>query len=92
MDEIVKVLNMPAVQAGLKLLSPKIGIGVDLVVAILSGLEPEKKQRDVFKVIDRQIASLLLELSKPQTDAYRRELEIRIHTLLGVIFEWDKSY
>lgn len=85
---------MPAVQAGLKLLSPKIGIGIDLVVAILSGPEPEKKQQDVFKVIDRQIASLLLELSKPQTDtfAYRHELEVRIHTLLGVIFEWDKSY
>lgn len=94
MDEVTKILSSPAVRAGLKIAAPEIGLTVDLVLTIVNGLfkaRRKPKLDDLLAVMDKQLAVMLQELSTTKSKFRQQELEIRIHTLLGVILEWDKK-
>lgn len=93
MDEVAKILSSPAVRAGLKVVAPEIGLGLDLAMTIVHGLfraRRKPKIEDLLAAMDKQLASLIAELAVTKSRFRQQELEIRIHTLLGVILEWDK--
>ena len=93
MDEVAKILGNPAVRAGLKVVAPEIGLGLDLAVTIVNGLFGSRRKPKVEKlvaVMDKQLAGYLKELTTTKSKLRQQELEIRIHTLLGIILEWDK--
>lgn len=86
MDEITRTINNPAVKSGLMLLAPEIAFGVQAVVGLFSLWTKHKPDvTDVLSIIDRQVAAMLEELSHSKSKLRREELEIRIHTLLGVL-------
>lgn len=93
MDEVAKILSSPAVRAGLKVVAPEIGLGVDLAITIVKGLfgsGRKPKAESLVAVLDKQLAGLLKELATTKSKLRQQELEIRIHALLGIILEWDK--
>jgi|KBSSwiStaDraftv2_1062776.scaffolds.fasta_scaffold42619_5 hypothetical protein len=86
MDEISRAINNPAVKAGLMLVAPEIVFGVQAVVGLFSVWTKHKPDaHDILSIIDRQVASMIEELSTSKSKLRREELEIRIHTLLGVL-------
>jgi hypothetical protein len=92
-DEVAKILSSPAIKAGLKVVAPEIGLGLDLAVTIVSGIfkaRHKPKIEELLAVMDRQLAKLIGELAVTKSRPRQQELEVRIHALLGVILEWDK--
>jgi len=94
LKNVEAVLADPVVKAALNTVAPGIAVGIQVVGAVVDGLfrgwgSPSAKE--VVKVMDQQLAEYIKELSSTQSKVYRRELEIRIHTILGVLNEWDKQ-
>lgn len=90
MDEVQKLLNNPVLRQGLKIVAPEIGLGVDLVVGLFGAAKKEHSAKQLMSVIDKELAKVLEDLATTESRHYRRECEIRAHTLLGVLMEWDK--
>ncbi|MCV0439710.1 MAG: hypothetical protein K5880_13875 [Hydrogenophaga sp.] len=94
MDEVQKVLQNPLVRTGLKTVAPQVALGVDLAVTVVGGLFGSRKRKPsaakLMAVIDKQLAKVLEDLATTESKHYRNECEIRAHTLLGVLMEWDR--
>ena len=92
MEEVRKILQNPIVRNGLRIVAPEIGVGIDLVLLVADVLfasnEPGVQQ--LLAVIDRQLAGILEQLVEVRTEAQKQELEIRAHTLLGILNDWGK--
>lgn len=87
------VLGNPAVRAGLRIASPEAALAVDVVRALASGLIQKRGHAasEVVAVIDQRFAGYIRDLTqKGISEPRKRELEIRIHELLGVLDAWDK--
>ncbi len=90
MDEVNKILSNPIVSGGLKIVAPQIALGIELIRSLFSSSsKPSLKQ--LLSAIDSQLASLLKELATTKSKFRRQELEIRIHTILSILNEWDKK-
>lgn len=96
MDEVTKLLNNPTIKAGLRVFAPEISLGLDLAVTVISSLfgrgQRKPKVEHLYAAVDRELAKVIKELATTKSKPYRQELEIRAHTLLGIIFEWEKIY
>lgn len=89
MNEVSRLLANPAIKAGLKLAAPEVSLGLDIVAAIF-GATRKPKVEQLYAVVDRELANVLKSLATTKSKVRRRELEIRAHTILGIILEWDK--
>jgi len=93
MDEIQKLLNNPVIKNGLRIASPEIALGVEILSAVGSGLFQGKKTpkaTELLAVIDKRLAKVLNDLATTESRYYRRECETRAHELLGILNEWEK--
>lgn len=81
MSDLNKIINNPILWQAIKVVSPEIAIGVELVKSLFG-----KKTKNILLIsIDKRIVHLLNELSKAQGPYYKQELEIRIHELLTLL-------
>lgn len=90
---IDSVLGNPLVRAGLRTVSPEAALAVDAIRLLAGGLIRKRGHAasEVIAVMDQRFAGYIKELTKENTSAPRkRELEVRIHELLGVLDAWDK--
>ena len=88
MENVITLLSNPAVLATLKVLSPEVAIGVDLVLAISKGLIQE--QNPLLSIIDKKLTLILKELTDNPSLYRKHELEIRALQLLEIAAEWNK--
>lgn len=92
MEAVNAVLKNPLIKNGLAIAAPEIAIGVELVSGIFGGLLGSNKRsaEQLLAVIDQELANVLKDLATTKSKHFRRECEIRAHTLLGILMEWDK--
>jgi len=88
-EEVTKLLSNPTIKAGLKVIAPEIGLALDIAAALF-GASRKPKAEQLYAVVDCELAKILKELATTKSRARRKELEIRAHTILGIILEWDK--
>lgn len=94
MEQVTKLLNDPALRAGLHVVAPQLGLTLDLVGTVVSTIFGGKRKVEIgslLAIIDRQIADHIKELTTTKSKTRQLELEVRIHTLLGIILELDKT-
>ncbi len=89
MEELNKILANPIVSTSLKAVAPEIGLAIAVVQSIF-GARHKPKLENLLSIIDKQLAAMIKELATTKSRPRQQELEIRIHTLLGIIIEWDK--
>ena len=94
MEAVTNLLSNPVIKQGLRMAAPEIALGVDLGVTIVGSLfrgrKKEKAAKRLLVVIDSELAKVLETLATTKSKHMRKECEIRVHTLLGVLNEWDK--
>jgi len=90
LDQVASTLNNPVVAAGLRLVAPELVWGVQAMQLVFGGRRRRPSAKKVLVVLDKRLSELITELSRPRSDAHRKELEIRIHEILHVLQEWDK--
>lgn len=94
MDAVKNVMSNPVVKQGLKIVAPELVLGVNLAVDLVGPLFRKKKKTPsatkLLAVIDKELAKVLETLGTTQSRGRQRECEIRAHTLLGVLNEWEK--
>lgn len=94
MEQVTKLLSDPALRAGLNVVAPQLGLALDLVgtvVKTIFGGKHKLRIESVIAIIDRQLVEHIKELTTTKSKTRQLELEIRIHTLLGIILELDKT-
>jgi L-cysteine desulfidase len=87
------VLSNPVIRTGLKVAAPEVALAVDALRALTGGLFSKRQHAasEVIGVMDQRLAVYIQELAKKETSKSRKkELEVRIHELLGVLDAWDK--
>ena len=89
MNEVLTILSNPLILQGLKIASPSVCLGVDVALAIINN-KTKPSVAALLSVIDKQLALILKELSSVKSAYRKQELEIRAHTLLNILHEWDK--
>jgi len=94
LDKITGILGNPVVMQGLKLAAPELMFGVQLLTAggkLFSSGRRGPKATDLVADVDEQLAAQLEILAKPDiSDARRRNTELRVHTLLGLLTKWSQ--
>lgn len=91
-EKVTEVLNNPAVKMGLKMVAPEVAIFADMIVpavGLMFGRRRKPKADKLVAVIDEQLADILQDLATTESRARQRELEIRAHTLLGILVKWN---
>ena len=92
MDQVQKVLQNPAVKAGLRVASPQVAIFVEMIVPAVSFIFNKRRKPKIdtlLNVIDEQLAETIDELSSTDSRVLRRQLEIKAHTLLEILVKWN---
>ena len=87
MDAVTDILSNPVLRAGL---GSNMAIGLEVATLIYSKIAMQSANRGLLSLIDRELAYWAREYSTTQSVVYKRELEIRIHTILGILNEWEK--
>ena len=87
MDAVTNILSNPALRAGL---GNSMSIGLEVATILYSKIAMEVSNQRLLSLIDRELAYWAKEYSTTKSVVYKRELEIRIHTILGILNEWEK--
>lgn len=87
MDAVTTAISNPLIRASL---GPQALAGLELANVLYGTIIAKYNSHQLVNVIDAQLASYARELSTAKSRVLQRELEIRIHTLLGVLNEWEK--
>ena len=92
MEEVTKILRNPLVRSALGIAAPEVAIGVELIVGVADSLfgSNEPRAQELLAIIDRRLADVLRQLAEVRTKTHRHELEVRAHTMLGILNEWGK--
>lgn len=88
-DTLLNVLENPALQAGLSIVTtanPVLGLSLKLVRSLLEGWATQSDLNEAIKIIDGMCAEHIKRLALVQLNPIERnEIEIRLHELLTVL-------
>jgi hypothetical protein len=93
MDKVTEILNNPVIRRGLMIASPEIAaFCVELITLIGSSLFKKRDAdvKDLLNLLDAQLAEYIEKLATTESSLLKEEMEIRIHTILHVMMEWNK--
>ena len=89
MEEVKAILNNPIIKNGLRIAAPEIALGVEIISGLFSSKRTTSAEQ-LLAVIDKELARVLETLATTESKNHRRECEIRAHTILGLLNEWEK--
>lgn len=92
MDKVAEILTNPTIRRGLAIASPQIAAGVELITIVGSSLFKKRRSslKKLLRLLDEQLAEYIETLATTDSKLLKAEMEIRIHTILHVMMEWDK--
>ena len=91
-DNVQKTLANPVVQQGLRLLAPEISIMTGVIGGLIGAFKTKQDHTaaEVLNLMDARLAQLLELISKEKNSLLRKEYEIRLHEILGILTSWQK--
>lgn len=92
MDKVTELLKNPILRRGLMAASPEIAACVELISLIGDSLFKKRHAdvKDLLNLLDTQLAEYIEKLATTESSLLKKEMEIRIHTILHVMMEWNK--
>jgi hypothetical protein len=94
LDKVTALLNNPVIKQGLKLTAPQISTGIELLTlggALFSTGRRGPSASDLMSDVDTELARQIEILADSTISApRRRNTEVRVHTLLGLLNTWSK--
>ena len=90
-NKLSRLLADPIIKQGIAIASPQAALILGVLESLGGAFGKKPSARILLDIIDRRLASITTKLANEKTsDLHRKELEIRLHEILGILNEWEK--